>query len=42
MNGECWPAILTKVLRNVIRDTLCANEDEDLGVLGTDNIEMLD
>ena len=42
MDGKCRPAILTKVLGNVVRDTLGADEDEHLGVLLADLLEVLD
>ena len=42
MNGECRPAVLTKVLRDIICDPLSANKDENLSVLSADDIEMFD
>jgi hypothetical protein len=42
MNGKRWPAILAKVFRDIIRDPLSANKDENLSVLSADNIKMLD
>ena len=42
MNGKCWPAVLTKVFRDVICHPLSANEDENLGILSADDIKMLD
>lgn len=42
MNGERWPAVLTKVLRDIVRDPLSTNKDENLGILSADNIKVLD
>lgn len=33
---------MTKILGDIVRDTLRADEDEDLRVLGTDLVEVLD
>lgn len=42
MNGKRRPAILAKVFRDIIRNPLCANEDENLSILSADDIKMLD
>lgn len=42
MNGESRPAVLAEVLGDIVRDTLRAHEDEDLCILGTDLVEVLD
>ena len=42
MDGQRRPAILTKVFRDVISDTFCAHEYENLRILGTDLIQVLD
>lgn len=42
VNGECWPAVLAEVLGDVVRRTLRRDEDEHLGVLGADLLEVLD
>jgi hypothetical protein len=42
MNGKGGPTILTKVLGDIVCDTLCGNEDEDLGILCADLVEVLD
>lgn len=42
MNGECWPAVLTKVFRNLVCDPLCADKNENLSVLSADDIKMFD
>jgi hypothetical protein len=42
MNGKRWPAILAKVFRDIIRNPLSANKDENLSILSADNIKMLD
>lgn len=42
MNGECWPAVLTKVFRDLVCDSFCADKDENLSVLSTDDIKMFD
>ena len=42
MNGKRRPAILAKVFRDIIRDPLSANKDENLSILSADDIKMLD
>ena len=42
MNGKCWPTVLTKVFCDIIRNPLSANKDEDLSILSTDDIKVLD
>jgi hypothetical protein len=42
MNGECWPAVLTKVFRDLVCDPLSADKDENLSVLSADDIKMFD
>ena len=41
MNRQSRPAVLPKVLGNVVGDTLRAHEDEDLGVFLRDLLEVL-
>lgn len=41
VNGECRPTILTKILGNVVCHTLRADENQDLGILTTDHVKML-
>jgi hypothetical protein len=42
VNGKRWPSVLSKVLGNVVGDPLGGGEDDDLGVLVRDGVEMLD
>ena len=42
MDGQRGPPILTEILCDVVRNTLGADEDEDLGVLLGDLLEVLD
>ena len=42
MNGKRWPAILTKVFRDIIRNPFSANEYKNLSILSADDIKMLD
>ena len=42
MDGQCRPSILTEVLRDVICNALRPDEDENLGVLLADLLEVLD
>lgn len=42
MDGEGGPPVLTKILGNIICYPLGANEDENLRVLLTDLIQVLD
>ena len=42
MNGKCRPAVLTKVFRDVIRNSFSSNKDENLGILSADDIKVFD
>lgn len=42
VDGKSGPAILTKVLGDIVRNPLSADEDEDLGVFLAYLIQMLD
>ena len=42
MNGKCWPAVLTKVFRDIVRNSLSSNKDENLGILSADDIKVFD
>lgn len=42
MDGKRWPAILAQILGNVVRNSLRADKDQDLGVLLADLVEVLD
>ena len=42
MDGKGGPAILTEVFGDIVRYTLSGNEDENLGILCTDLVEVLD
>ena len=42
VNGERWPSILSKVLGQVVGDSLGSNEDENLGGFSRDFLEVLD
>ena len=42
VNGERRPSVLARVLGEVVGDALGADEDEDLGRLGGDLLEVLD
>ena len=42
MNSQCWPTVLTEVFCDIIRNPLSANKDENLSILSTDDIKMLD
>jgi len=42
VDGQCWPAVLTKVFGNIICNSLGSNENENFGVFGTDLIKVLD
>lgn len=42
MDGQCRPSVLPEVLGDVVCDTLRADEDEHLGILLADLVEVLD
>ena len=42
VDGQRRPAVLTKVFGNVVCYSLCTNEDENLGALLGDLIQVLD
>lgn len=42
MNGERRPTVLTEVFCDIISDTLRGDEDQNLSVLVTDDVEMLE
>lgn len=42
MDSECGPAVGSEVLGQVIGDSLGTNEDEDLGILARDLLEVLE
>lgn len=41
MNSKSWPAVLAKVLGNVVCDTLSTDEDENFRILLADLVEVL-
>lgn len=42
MDSKGRPSVLSQILGDVVCNTLCPNEDKDLGILCTDMIEVLD
>jgi len=42
VNSKGWPTILAQVLGNIICDTLRPDKDEDLRILATDLVKVLD
>lgn len=42
MNRQSGPAILPQVLGQIVRNPLGSNKDQDLGVLLTDHVQVLD
>ena len=42
VDGQRWPPILSQVLGDIIGHSLGADENEDLGVLGADLVEVLE
>ena len=42
MDGKCWPSIGSEVFGEIIGNSLGTNEDEDLGVLARDLLEVLE
>jgi hypothetical protein len=42
VNGEGGPAVLTQILRDIVGHTLGGDEDEHLGVLRADLVQVLD
>jgi len=42
MDRKSWPAILTKMFRDVVGHAFGRNEDQHLGILLADLIEVLD
>ena len=42
VDGECWPTVGSEVFGEVIGNSLGTDEDEDLGVLARDLLEVLE
>ena len=42
VNSKCGPAVLSEVFSEIVCNTLCADENEDLAVLLGNHLEMLD
>jgi hypothetical protein len=42
VDGKCWPSVGSEVFGEIIGNSLGTNEDEDLGVLARDLLEVLE